>query len=154
MWITRVSINHPVFATMVMVALAVLGLFAYQRLRVEQMPEVSLPFVVIVTAYPGASPDVVEADVTKPLEYAVNTVAGVKLIRSNSLEGLRATAHTGVSSRSRLATRHSAVSKRRATRPARVAGRGRLERKERIAAGESRGSQTAARPELGLGQAQ
>ena len=87
MWITRVSINNPVFATMVMVAIAVLGLFAYNRLRIEQMPDVSLPFVLVMTTYPGASPEVVEADVTKPLEYAINTVSGVKLIRSNSREG-------------------------------------------------------------------
>ena len=87
MWITRVSINNPVFATMVMIGIAVLGLFAYNRLRVEQMPDVSLPFVLVLTNYPGANPEVVEADVTKPLEYAINTVAGASLIRSNSREG-------------------------------------------------------------------
>ena len=87
MWITRVSINNPVFATMVMIGIAVLGLFAYNRLKVEQMPDVSLPFVLVLTSYPGASPEVVEADVTKPLEYAINTVSGASLIRSNSLEG-------------------------------------------------------------------
>ena len=87
MCITRVSINNPVFATMVMAAVAVLGLFAYHRLRVEQMPDVSLPFALVLTTYPGASPEVVEADVTKPLEYAINTISGVKLIRSNSREG-------------------------------------------------------------------
>jgi hydrophobe/amphiphile efflux-1 (HAE1) family protein len=87
MWITRVSINNPVFATMVMVGIAVLGLFAYTHLRVEQMPDVSLPYLLVETSYPGASPEVVEADVTKPIEYAINTVAGVSLIRSNSLEG-------------------------------------------------------------------
>ena len=87
MWITRVSINNPVFATMVMIGIAVLGLFAYNRLKVEQMPDVSLPFVLVLTSYPGASPEVVETDVTKPLEYAINTVSGASLIRSNSLEG-------------------------------------------------------------------
>jgi len=87
MWITRVSINNPVFATMVMIGIAVLGLFAYNRLKVEQMPDVSLPFVLVLTNYPGASPEVVEADVTKPLEYAINTVSGASLIRSNSREG-------------------------------------------------------------------
>src|SRR5436190_6822118 len=87
MWITRVSIRNPVFATMVMVGIAVLGLFAYNRLRVEQMPDVSLPFILVLTAYPGANPEVVETDVTKPLEYAINTVAGASLIRSNSREG-------------------------------------------------------------------
>ena len=87
MWITRVSISNPVFATMVMVALTVLGLFSYARLKVEAMPDVSLPFVVVITPYPGAAPEAVEADVTKPLESALNAVSGVKLIRSNSLEG-------------------------------------------------------------------
>jgi hydrophobe/amphiphile efflux-1 (HAE1) family protein len=87
MWITRVSIKNPVFATMVMVGIAVLGLFAYNHLRVEQMPDVSLPFLLVETNYPGSSPEVVEADVTKPIEYAINTVAGVSLIRSNSTEG-------------------------------------------------------------------
>ena len=87
MWITRVSIKNPVFATMVMVGIVVLGLFSYARLRVEQMPDVQLPFVDIETAYPGANPEVVETDVSKPIEYAVNTVQGVKRIYSNSREG-------------------------------------------------------------------
>ena len=87
MWITRTSINNPVFATMVMVAITVLGVFSYVRLKVEQMPDVSLPFVYIQTAYPGAAPEAVEADVTKPVEYAVNQVSGIKRIISNSREG-------------------------------------------------------------------
>ncbi len=87
MWITRVSIRNPVFATMMMVGITVLGLFAYNRLRVEQMPDVTLPYVLVLTSYPGAAPEAVEADVTKPLEYAINTVSGASLIRSNSKEG-------------------------------------------------------------------
>ena len=88
MWITRVSINNPVFATMVMVALTVLGAFSYARLRVEQMPDVSLPFLIVQTAYPGASPEAVEIDVTRPIETAVNGVTGVRLVRSLTLEGI------------------------------------------------------------------
>ena len=87
MWITRTSIANPVFATMVMIGIAVLGLFSYSRLGVEQMPDVTLPYALVLTAYPGAAPEAVEADVTKPIEYAVNQVSGVKTIRSNSLEG-------------------------------------------------------------------
>lgn len=87
MWITRVSINHPVFATMVMVALTVLGLFSYARLGVEPMPDVAPPAVQIWVAYPGASPEQVENDLAKPIENAVNTVAGVKRILSRSDEG-------------------------------------------------------------------
>ena len=87
MWITRVSINNPVFATMVMVALCVLGLFAYVRLGVEQMPDISPPVASVQVQYPGAAPEAVEREVTKPVEMAVNSVAGVKRITSRSLEG-------------------------------------------------------------------
>ncbi len=87
MWITRVSINQPVFATMMMVALCVLGLFSYNRLRVERMPDITIPFVFIQIQYPGAAPEAVENDITKPVEEVVNTVNGVKIIRSNSFEG-------------------------------------------------------------------
>ena len=82
MWMTRVSINHPVFATMVMVALTVLGLFSYAKLGVEAMPDVRPPLVSIQVRYPGASPEQVENDLAKPIENAVNTVAGVKRILS------------------------------------------------------------------------
>jgi hydrophobe/amphiphile efflux-1 (HAE1) family protein len=87
MWMTRVAINHPVFATMVMVALTVLGLFSYARLGVEPMPDVAPPAVQIAVMYPGASPEQVENDIAKPIENAVNTVAGVKRILSRSDEG-------------------------------------------------------------------
>ncbi len=87
MWMTRVSINNPVFATMVMVALCVLGLFSYARLGVEQMPDVSLPVAFIDVAYPGASPEAVEREVTKLVEEALNSIAGVKRITSRSFEG-------------------------------------------------------------------
>ena len=88
MWITRVSINHPVFATMMMVALTVLGLFSYAKLGVEAMPDVRPPLVSIQVRYPGASPEQVENDIAKPIENAVNTVAGVKRILSASYEGI------------------------------------------------------------------
>ena len=88
MWITRVSINNPVFATMVMVGLTVLGVFSYARLRVEQMPDVTLPFLIVQTQYPGASPEAVEIDVTRPIENAVNGVSGVHLVRSLTAEGV------------------------------------------------------------------
>jgi multidrug efflux pump subunit AcrB len=87
MWITRVSIANPVFATMVMVALCVLGLFSYSQLRVERLPDISPPIVFVSVAYPGASPDATEAELTRPIELALNGIAGVKMIRSNSLEG-------------------------------------------------------------------
>lgn len=87
MWFTRVSINNPVFAAMVMLALCVLGLFSYSQLRVERLPDISPPIVFVSVAYPGASPDAVETELTRPIELALNGIAGVKMIRSNSSEG-------------------------------------------------------------------
>ena len=87
MWMTRVSIQNPVFATMVMFALCVLGLFAYARLGVEQMPDISPPGAYIDIRYPGASPEAVEREIAKPLEEALNTIAGIERIQSRSFEG-------------------------------------------------------------------
>ena len=87
MWITRVSIQNPVFAVMVMVALCVLGIFSYSKLGVEQMPDINFPGVWMEVEYPGASPEAVEREVMKPIEEAVNSVAGVKRITSRSGEG-------------------------------------------------------------------
>ncbi|MDP3137417.1 MAG: efflux RND transporter permease subunit, partial [Burkholderiaceae bacterium] len=88
MWFTRVSLNNPVFATMVMLALVVLGLFSYQRLQVDQFPNIDLPVVVITTEYPGASPEIVESEVTKKIEEGVNSIAGINALTSRSYEGM------------------------------------------------------------------
>jgi hydrophobe/amphiphile efflux-1 (HAE1) family protein len=87
MWITKISIKHPVFATMVMIGIMVLGLFSYKSLGLESMPNVELPFAFVEVQYPGASPEQVENDITRPLEDAMNTVGGIRTIRSNSFEG-------------------------------------------------------------------
>jgi len=87
MWFTRVSLHNPVFATMVMLALVVLGLFSMQRLKVDQFPNVDFPIVVISTDYPGASPEIVESEVTKKIEEGVNAIAGINALTSRSYEG-------------------------------------------------------------------
>jgi multidrug efflux pump subunit AcrB len=87
MWITRVSINHPVFATMVMVALCVLGIVSYVKLGVEQLPDIQSPVAFVDVRYPGASPEAVERELTKLVEESLNSVAGVKRITSRSFEG-------------------------------------------------------------------
>jgi hydrophobe/amphiphile efflux-1 (HAE1) family protein len=87
MWITKTSINHPVFATMVMVGLMVLGLFSYQSLGVERMPNVEFPYIFIRVQDPGASPEAIENDITKKIEEVVNTVSGVKRFGSSTYEG-------------------------------------------------------------------
>ena len=88
MFFTRVSIANPVLATMMMLAFVVLGLFSYNRLAVDQFPDVSFPVVVVQTEYPGASPEIVESDVTRRIEEQVNTISGVNRLSSRSYEGV------------------------------------------------------------------
>ncbi|MFY9478963.1 MAG: efflux RND transporter permease subunit [Aquabacterium sp.] len=87
MWFTRLSIGNPVLATMMMAALVVLGLFSYQRLKVDQFPDIEFPTIVVQMDYPGASPAIVETEVTRKVEEAVNTIAGISQIYSRSYEG-------------------------------------------------------------------
>jgi HAE1 family hydrophobic/amphiphilic exporter-1 len=88
MWFTRVSIANPVLATMMMAAFVVLGLFSYGRLAIDQFPDVAFPVVVVQTEYPGASPEIIETDVTRRIEEQVNTISGVNRLSSRSYEGL------------------------------------------------------------------
>ena len=88
MWFTRVSLQNPVFATMVMLALVVMGLFAFQRLQVDQFPNIDFPVVVVSTEYPGASPEIVESEVSKKIEEAVNSIAGINALSSRSYENV------------------------------------------------------------------
>ena len=87
MWFTRVAIANPVMATMVMLAFVVLGLFSYQRLKVDQFPDIDFPTVVVQIDYPGAAPEIVEQEVTRKVEEAVNTIAGINQLYSRSYEG-------------------------------------------------------------------
>jgi HAE1 family hydrophobic/amphiphilic exporter-1 len=86
MWFTKVSLKNPVFATMLMMAFVVMGLFAFQRLKVDQFPNIDIPVVVILTEYPGASPEIVEAEVSKKIEEGVNAIAGISALTSRSYE--------------------------------------------------------------------
>src|SRR4051812_30326994 len=86
--LSGVSIRRPVFTTMMMVGLVVLGLFGYRRLPIDQFPNVDIPIVSVQTVYAGASSETVEREVTRRLEEAFNPVAGVKRITSVSLEGV------------------------------------------------------------------
>ena len=87
MWFTQVSLKNPVFATMVMLAIVVLGLFSYNRMQVDQFPNIDFPVVVITADYPGASPEIVESEVTKKIEEGVNAIAGISALTSRSYEG-------------------------------------------------------------------
>ncbi|MBT9384965.1 efflux RND transporter permease subunit [Pseudooceanicola sp. CBS1P-1] len=84
MILTRISVSQPVFATMMMLAMLVVGLFSYTRLPVEQLPNVDFPIVAVVTSYPGATPEAVESDIIKPIEEAVSTLSGLDTIESTA----------------------------------------------------------------------
>lgn len=87
MFLTRISVSQPVFATMVMLALMVVGAFSYSRLPVEQFPDVDFPVVAVVTSYPGATPEAVESDIIEPIEDSLSTLAGIDIIQSSALTG-------------------------------------------------------------------
>jgi HAE1 family hydrophobic/amphiphilic exporter-1 len=88
MWISDTSIKKPVFATMVILALVVLGLVSYPKIGVDLFPKVDFPIVSITTRLTGASPEIMDMDVTDKLEEGINTINGVKSITSNSYEGV------------------------------------------------------------------
>ncbi|HOX23413.1 MAG TPA: efflux RND transporter permease subunit, partial [Elusimicrobiales bacterium] len=88
MKLVEVCVKRPVFTTMIMCAVAVLGIFSYARLGVDLYPNVDFPFVVVNTTLKGASPEEVETSITKLLEEAINTVSGIEDLNSQSYEGL------------------------------------------------------------------
>jgi HAE1 family hydrophobic/amphiphilic exporter-1 len=86
MFLSDLSIKRPVLATVMILALVVLGFFSYRRLGIDQWPEVDLPFLSIETRYTGASPEAVEREVTKKIEESINSVEGIKEVTSYSSE--------------------------------------------------------------------
>ena len=87
MWLADLSIRRPVFAVMVIGALVVLGLISLGRLGVDLFPRVEFPYVSITTTLEGAAPDTVETEITDIVEENVNTISGIRQLRSISSEG-------------------------------------------------------------------
>ncbi len=88
MKITELTVKKPIFTTMMILTILVLGGAAYMRLGIDLMPNVEFPFVTIQTSLRGAGPEEMESSVTKPIEEAVNTISGIEDITSTSYEGL------------------------------------------------------------------
>jgi HAE1 family hydrophobic/amphiphilic exporter-1 len=88
MWLADTSIKRPVFATMFLMALVVMGLVAYPDIGVDLFPKVDFPIVNVTTLLKGASPEIMDIDVTDKIEEAINTINGVKSIGSTSSEGV------------------------------------------------------------------
>lgn len=91
MWLAKTSVKRPVFATMVIMALVVLGIVSYPLIGVDLFPKIDFPIVTVTTTLKGASPDVMDVDVTERIEGAVNTINGVKSITSTSYESFART---------------------------------------------------------------
>ncbi len=88
MWLVDVSIRRPVFAVMLVGSLVVLGLVSFSRLGIDLFPRIDMPFVSVSAVLEGASPDTVETEITDVLEGEVNTISGIRQMRSVSAEGL------------------------------------------------------------------
>jgi HAE1 family hydrophobic/amphiphilic exporter-1 len=88
MKIAAISIRRPVFAIMLIAALTVFGLVSYPRIGVDLFPNVEFPVVTVTVVYPGADPASLETKVADPLEEALNTMSGIKVLRSTSLESV------------------------------------------------------------------
>lgn len=87
MWISDVSIRRPVFAVMLVGAFVVLGWISLGRIGVDLFPRVEFPFVSVTTLLEGAAPETIETEVTDSMEEQVNTISGIKSLRSISSEG-------------------------------------------------------------------
>jgi multidrug efflux pump len=86
MLLPRISIERPVFATVLSLALVVLGIAGWIRLPVRELPNVDFPVVSVSTVLPGASPEVVETEITEILEEELNGVEGIDYMKSTSEE--------------------------------------------------------------------
>src|SRR5215213_9600457 len=87
-WLAEICVKRPVFATMLILSLVVVGTFSFFRLGVDLFPKVDFPTITVTVRNPGASPQEIETEVTDKGEEAVNTISGIDELRSTSLEGI------------------------------------------------------------------
>src|SRR5262245_12944804 len=86
-WLAKISVKRPVFATVLILMVLVIGATGSVQLGVDRFPKVDFPSVVVVTRLPGAAPEEIESDITDKVEEAVNTISGIDELRSSSTEG-------------------------------------------------------------------
>ncbi len=86
MFLSRVSIQRPILATMLNLSLVLFGLISLGRLPVRELPDIDPPIVSVTTVYPGANAQVVETEVTERLEEAINNIEGIRTLTSESRE--------------------------------------------------------------------
>ncbi len=86
--LAEICVRRPVFATVLILALTVVGIFSFNSLGVDLFPKIDLPTVTVTVVNPGASPQEIETEVTDKIEGAINTVSGIDELRSTSVEGV------------------------------------------------------------------
>ncbi|MCA1625084.1 MAG: efflux RND transporter permease subunit, partial [Acidobacteria bacterium] len=86
-WLAEICVHRPVFATVIVLFLTVVGGFSFFTLGVDRFPKIDLPTVSVSTSNPGAAPEQMESEVTDIIEGAVNTVPGIEEMRSTSSQG-------------------------------------------------------------------
>src|SRR4029077_1081498 len=86
-WLAEICVNRPVFATVLILSLTVVGIFAFTRLGVDRYPKVDLPTILVTTVQSGAAPEQIETEGTDKIEEAVNTISGIDELRSSPSAG-------------------------------------------------------------------
>lgn len=87
-WLAEVCVKRPVFATMLILSLVVVGTFSFFSLGLDLFPKIDFPTITVTVINPGASPEEIETEITEKVEEAVNTISGIDELRSSSVEGL------------------------------------------------------------------
>jgi HAE1 family hydrophobic/amphiphilic exporter-1 len=87
-WLAEICVKRPVFATMLVMSLVVVGAFSFLSLGVDLFPKIDFPTITVTVANPGSSPQEVETEITDKIEEAVNTISGIDELRSSSIEGV------------------------------------------------------------------
>src|SRR5580692_8754765 len=85
--LAALCVRRPVFATMLITALMVVGGFSFSTLVLDLFPKIDLPTIIVSVSNPGASAEEIESEITKRVEDAVNTTSGIDTITSTSIEG-------------------------------------------------------------------
>src|SRR4030095_3980391 len=86
-WLAAISVKRPVFASVLILALTVIGAFSFSRLGLDRFPKVDFPTVVVTTRLVGAAPEEIETEVSDKIEEAVNTISGIDQLISVSSDG-------------------------------------------------------------------
>jgi hydrophobic/amphiphilic exporter-1 (mainly G- bacteria), HAE1 family len=87
-WLAALCVKRPIFASVLILVLCVVGIAGYLQLGVDRFPNVDFPIIVVLTNHPGAAPEDIETEITDKIEQAVNTISGIDELRSVTTEGV------------------------------------------------------------------